>query len=166
MNYLYPGLLYVKKGQYDITTILGSCVSVCLWDPILKAGGINHYMLPLWNGEGLPSPKYGNIAIEKLIAKMLELGCEKENLVAKVFGGGAVLKEVTVLNVGERNAIVAEDMLNGERIPIVGKSLGGDYGRKIIFNTASGEVLLRRVQRIGERTREQPRLSLTREDFG
>lgn len=151
-HFLYPGRLYVKRGQCHVTTILGSCVSVCLWDPKLKAGGINHYMLPLWNGEGLPSPKYGNIAIEKLVSRMLELGSRKEELMAKVFGGGAVLNNSSGINVGERNSIIAEDILKNEGIPIIGKSLGGEFGRKIIFNTASGEVLMKKVHKIGDRT--------------
>ncbi len=145
--YLYPGLLFAQKEACMITTVLGSCVSVCLWDPVSNTGGINHYMLPLWNGEGLPSPKYGNIAIQKLIEKMLALGCKKANLKAKVFGGGAVLQTSGgLLNVGERNITLAEDMLGDERIPIISKDVGGTQGRKLIFCTGSGEVLMRKIR--------------------
>lgn len=134
-----------------VTTVLGSCISVCLWDPVTGTGGINHYMLPLWNGEGLPSPKYGNIAIRKLIDKMLLLGCRKENLKAKVFGGGAVMQTSGgLLNVGERNIMLAEDLLAEESIPIVSKDVGGDYGRKLIFCTASGTVLVKKIKRSAE----------------
>lgn len=130
-----------------MTTVLGSCIAVCLWDSIANIGGINHYMLPLWNGEGLPSPKYGNIAIKKLIEKMQSLGCRKENLKAKVFGGGAVMQTSGgLLNVGERNIMLAEDMLADEKIPIISKDLGGDYGRKIIFCTSSGTVLMKKIR--------------------
>ncbi|MBF0165687.1 MAG: chemotaxis protein CheD, partial [Magnetococcales bacterium] len=62
-----PGALFAQNGAYVITTVLGSCIAVCLWDRMRKEGGMNHYKLPLWNGDGLPSPKYGNIAIAKLI---------------------------------------------------------------------------------------------------
>ena len=99
-HFLYPGALYAQKGECVVSTILGSCVSVCLWDPLLKIGGINHYMLALWNGEGLPSPKYGNIAITKLIEKMLSLGRRKGDLKAMVFGGGEVLEPREVFLVG------------------------------------------------------------------
>ena len=69
-HYLYPGALFINKRAYYVTTILGSCVAVCIYDRRLKIGGINHYLLPLWNGDGLPSPKFGNIAIKQLISKM------------------------------------------------------------------------------------------------
>ena len=69
-HYLYPSALFAEKEQYMVDTILGSCVAVCLFDTKLKIGGINHYMLPLWNGNGLASPKFGNIATEKLIEKI------------------------------------------------------------------------------------------------
>ena len=66
-HYLYPSALFAEKERYMVDTILGSCVAVCLFDSVKKIGGINHYMLPLWNGNGLASPKFGNIATEKLI---------------------------------------------------------------------------------------------------
>jgi len=145
--YLYPGELFVKKGPYVVTTILGSCISVCLFDPILRLGGINHYMLALWNGEGLATPRYGNIAITKLINKMLELGASKDRLIAKVFGGAAVLQGNSgLMGVGDRNIIIAEDMLADERIPIVAKDVGGTLGRKIIFNTETSEILLKKIK--------------------
>ena len=87
--YLYPAALVVPKKPTIVHTILGSCVSVCLFDKKNNFGGINHFMLPLWNGNGLASPKYGNIAIEKLYENMLQTGSEHKNLIAKVFGGGA-----------------------------------------------------------------------------
>jgi len=146
--YLTPGNIFVSREGYHVTTILGSCVSVCLWDPVIKAGGINHFMLPLWNGDGLASPRYGNIAIRKLIAKMLDLGAEKRRLQAKVFGGGDVIKMGnTFMNIGERNIITAEDVLEREGIPVIGKDVGGTRGRKIIYNTATNEVLLKRLKK-------------------
>ncbi len=130
-----------------VTTLLGSCISVCLWDPVSKTGGINHYALPLWNSRGRPSPKYGNIAILKLIEKMLVLGCKKEDLKAKVFGGGAVIKTYGErLNVGDQNIMLAQDILSIERIAIISSDVGGDCGRKLIFNTGTGEVLMRRIR--------------------
>lgn len=143
-HYLYPSELFMNKRPHLVTTILGTCVSVCLWDNHLKIGGINHYMLPLWNGEGLASPKYGNIAIGKLIEKMEIAGSNRKNIVAKLFGG----KEENTINgtgrfrIGERNAEIAIELLSEEKIKIVAKSLGGHSGRKIQFHTDSGEVLM------------------------
>ena len=141
-HFLYPSTMFASAQPAEVTTILGSCVAVCLWDRYLGIGGINHYMLPTWNGMELASPKYGNIAIERLTEKMLQLGCKKNNLVAKVFGGGEVITVTSSsMHIGERNIMVAEEMLQENNIPIIGRSTGGKNGRKIIFNTHTGEVL-------------------------
>lgn len=146
--FLYPSAIYTSKEPYLVNTILGSCVSVCLWDKVLKQGGMCHYMLPLWNGEGLASPKYGNIAIEKLIEKLVDLGSQKKNIIAKVFGGGEVIDtETQVFQIGERNIKLAFDILYEMKISIVSSSVGGKFGRKIIFNTHTGEVKQRYVKR-------------------
>src|SRR5512139_2199925 len=145
-HYLMAGNLFVPEEAHLVTTVLGSCVSVCLWDSILRFGGINHYMLPFWNGEGLASPKYGNIAIAKLLERMLELGSERRSLRAKVFGGGVVLNVTNpFMNIGERNVQLAEDMLRSENIPIISADTGGKVGRKLIFNTETGTVLLKKL---------------------
>lgn len=140
--YLYPGSLFVDKHPHYITTLLGSCVAVCLYDKRLKYGGMNHYLLPMWNGKGLASPKYGNIAIQQLVEKMERLGSRKQDLIAKVFGGAAVLEsESNVFLIGERNIRIADKILEQEmRIKIVAASTGGKQGRKIVFNTLTGEV--------------------------
>lgn len=104
-------------------------------------------MLPFWNGQGLPSPKYGNIAIEKLYEKLLQKGASKNNIIGKVFGGGEVIQNITSqFNIGERNILVAEEILSELKIPIKAQSTGGKQGRKIIFNTLTGEVIQRYVQ--------------------
>lgn len=147
-HFLYPSTLYVSKEQTFVSTILGSCVAVCLYDPILKLGGINHYMLPLWNGQGLASTKYGNIAIEKLIEKMLGFGCHKKNMIAKVFGGGEVIDtQISQFLIGERNIHIAHKILKEQGIKITGESVGGKLGRKIQFNTYTGEVLQRIIKK-------------------
>lgn len=147
-NFLYPSTLLVSNSPSVVTTILGSCVAVCLYDPILKIGGINHYMLPLWNGEGLASPKYGNIAIEKLVEKMYQQGSKKTNLVAKVFGGGEVIDTIIKqFNIGERNIKIAMEMLEMYNIPIVAQSVGGKLGRKIQYTTNTGEVKHKFIER-------------------
>jgi chemotaxis protein CheD len=145
--YLYPAALIITDKPSYVHTILGSCVSVCLYDRITKSGGINHYMLSFWNGDGLPTPKYGNIAIEKLIEKMIMSGSRIEHLVAKIFGGAEVIESVNqTFNIGKKNIDIAYDMLNERKIPVVAHSTGGNLGRKIIFNSYSGEVIHRFVK--------------------
>ncbi|MCP4522009.1 MAG: chemotaxis protein CheD [Cytophagales bacterium] len=144
-HYLYPSALFADPAPHQVTTILGTCVAVCLWDPINKIGGINHYMLPFWNGEGLASPKYGNIAIEKLVQKMMSMGSSPDYLQAKVFGGkgGSGGQSSSVYQIGERNITVAQEMLKEYGIPIVSSSTGGEFGRKLLFFTDTGEVLMK-----------------------
>jgi len=143
-HYLYPGTLFAHRQAHQVTTVLGSCVSVCLWDAAVRVGGINHYLLPLWNGEGLATPKYGNIAIIKLIEKVQSLGAGGK-MVAKVFGGASMWEKTEgLLAIGQRNIDLALELLEKNRIPVVSRDLGGPVGRKIIFNTADGSVLLKR----------------------
>lgn len=141
-HFLHPSTIWVSKEPYWVTTVLGSCVSICLFDKKKCVGGINHFMLPFWNGEGLESPRYGNVAILQLFQKMLELGVRKEDIVCKIFGGGEVLgDQPSIFNVGQRNVELARKVIMEMGIPIVSSSTGGKLGRKIHFNTGTGEVL-------------------------
>ena len=148
VHFLYPAELFISRTPYQVNTILGSCVSVCLYDPVLQIGGINHFMLPYWNGQGLASPKYGNIAIDRLADKMISLGCNKNNLKAKLFGGGEVIEtNIVQFNIGQRNIEVARLLLEEMKIPIISSSLGGKLGRKIEFYTSTGDVRQKYVQK-------------------
>lgn len=162
-HYLYPGFLLVEEAPHIVTTVLGSCVSVCLWDPVTKIGGINHYMLPSWNGGGSPSFKYGDIAIRGLIEKMFKKG-SKRNLTAKVFGGARMLQQSTPdynppafaegrlrgqdssLEIGGKNIEIAEDILKDYGIPIISSDVGGNMGRKIIFHMHTGDVFVKKIR--------------------
>ncbi len=145
-QFLMPGAIFANRDEYEVLTVLGSCVSLCLWDIKKRAGGINHFILPLWNGEGLPTPKYGNIAIDQLLKKMIRLGCHKESLVAKVFGGSNMFSESKgVYAVGERNIALAELLMTEHGIPVVASDTGGKSSRRLIFNCSTGVVYLRKV---------------------
>ena len=147
-HYLYPGNLFVHHEPHVVTTILGSCVSVCLWDPVLKIGGINHYMLPFWNGEGIPVPRYGNIAIGKLVEKMLLCGSQKKNIKAKIFGGSNLGQNSKgMMNVGERNVLVAQEILAEKKIPIISSDVGGSQGRRLLYFTDCGLVRVRKIKK-------------------
>lgn len=144
-HFLYASTIYAEGHPAEIQTVLGSCVSVCLFDTARKIGGMNHYMLPLWKGEGLATPKFGNIAIDKLLEKMLHLGSLKRNLVAKVFGGAEQLEEMSLYGIGRRNIQVATDQLAVLGIPVVGSNVGGSVGRKIVFHSSTGLVYMKFV---------------------
>lgn len=138
--YLHSGKVFCSKKPHMVHTILGSCVAVSLWDQVMHFGSINHYMLP--DKAGSTSFKYGNIAIAELIKRMVGMGSVKSNIKAKIFGGSEIANPKGIFNIGERNIILAQEMLKDERIPIVSFSVGGPVGRKLIFNSASGEVLI------------------------
>lgn len=134
--------LHVAKEPMEIMTVLGSCVAVCLWDQKCKVAGINHYLLPLWNGEGFKSLKYGNVSITKLIEEMISNGASKNNLVAKIFGG-ATINLSSAFSIGDRNILIAEDLLADYRIPIVARDVGGAQGRKVIISSVDGSVYVK-----------------------
>ena len=142
-HFLYPGTIYSEAPACLISTVLGSCVAVCLWDKIALRGGMNHIMLPLWNGEGLATPKYGNIAMDKLLSKVMAMGCRREHLVAKVFGGANLSGTgLELFMIGERNLTLVFQMLEDYGIAVVAKDVGGRVGRKVIMNTETGVVLV------------------------
>lgn len=145
-HFLYASTVYADRRATEIQTVLGSCVSVCLYDQKLNFGGMNHYMLPLWDGEGLATAKYGNIAIEKLLERMFALGATRKNLIAKVFGGADQLGENGYFSIGKRNMLLAQDTLTDLHIPIVASNVGGSVGRKVLFNSESGQVLMKFVK--------------------
>ena len=143
-QFLFPSAIFVEPMPHQVLTILGSCVAVCLYDDRLKYGGINHYMLPWWNGNVMPTPKYGDVAIERLIEKMISLGSYQGNLVAKIFGGAHQLTAVdSGLGVGDRNVVTAEKILHRHGIPIISRNTGGDRGRRIVFHTHTNQVFMK-----------------------
>ena len=156
-HYLSQGQIFAHRLPHQISTVLGSCVAVCLWDSQKGFGGMNHFMLPMWNGEGLASPKYGNIAISKLIEKMDALGGVRSDYVAKVFGGGNVLgseEKPFQFQIGTRNAEYALQALEHEKIPVVAKKLAPQHGLKIMMHSGTGEILLRPVKKMSDRVKK------------
>ena len=139
-HFLFPSTIFISRTSTIVQTILGSCVSVCLFDMVRGYGAINHYMLPWWNGDSIPSPKYGDIAVSRLIEAMVQRGSKKENIVAKIFGGA---DQLTLGNIGQKNISTAEQILNRESIAIIARSTGGSLGRKIIFHTHTNKVFVK-----------------------
>ena len=138
---LYPADIFANRAPSIVSTVLGSCVSVCLHDPVLELGTVNHYILPIWNGTDEATMKYGNISIVLILRELLLYGCKLEHLIARVYGGAEVLRGMpTNFHIGSRNVKIAFEILNEFRIPILSSDVGGTKGRKINFNTLTGEV--------------------------
>jgi chemotaxis receptor (MCP) glutamine deamidase CheD len=141
--FLMPGDVMVANENALISTLLGSCVAVCLWDPLTKIGGMNHYLLPVVLPNEKPSPRYGSFAIEHLIQEMDKKGADIYQLQAKIFGGGNVLTDNKIgQSIGVRNIALAENTLRERGIWVVRKDVGGDRGRKITLNTTTFEVVV------------------------
>ena len=141
-----PGEYYITQRDMLIVTVLGSCVSACLRDPVAKVGGMNHFMLPDREGEGplSASARYGAYAMELLINQLFALGARRERLEAKVFGAARVLPGMS--DIGERNAAFAIDYLKRESIRVLAEDLGHDEPCKIYYFAQSGRVLLKRLK--------------------
>lgn len=142
--YLQPGQLHAACSPTAITTVLGSCVSVCLYDPTARAGGMNHFLLPIpVNRER--SARFGNVAMEELFASVGRLATGGGSLRAKVFGGASVLgtRPTGRRPLGEENVLVALKMLLEKGIPVVDGDVGGTRGRKLVFHTDDGSAWMR-----------------------
>ena len=145
---ILPGEYYYTSKDMLIVTVLGSCVSACIRDRVKGLGGMNHFMLPDGGEPGNPvsaSMRYGTYAMEVLINDLLKAGARREHLEAKVFGGGAVLKGFTAINVGERNAAFVLNFLKTERIRVVAEDLNDIHPRKVYFFPRTGKVLVKKL---------------------
>ncbi|MDD5400908.1 MAG: chemotaxis protein CheD [Sulfurimonas sp.] len=143
-NFIHVGQIHVDTEPILISTVLGSCVAVCLYDKRVCVGGMNHYLLPFWNGNGLQSLKFGNISIPKLIESMIDKGAKSNTMEAKIFGGASInFSSCQTMMVGEKNILVAREILNDYKIKIVAEDVGGNSGRKIQLNLEQGKVLLK-----------------------
>ena len=122
-----------------LTTILGSCVAVCMRDPKTGVGGMNHFLLPEGRAEGLDEGRrYGAYAMELLINELLRSGARRERLEAKLFGGARMFGGLS--DVGASNAAFAEKFLRDEGIPIVGSSTGGTEARRVQYWPTTGRA--------------------------
>jgi chemotaxis protein CheD len=143
--YLHPGEIHATTRACVITTILGSCVSVCLFEPGGKVGGANHFLLPeLRNGEPA-STRYAPGAIDALVTQLVSLGARRARLSAKLFGGANVLHAFQdgARHIGAANVEAARAALAVLRIPIEAEDVGGTRGRKLMFSTHDGAAWVR-----------------------
>ncbi|MBF0170757.1 MAG: response regulator [Nitrospinae bacterium] len=149
--FILPGELVVIRQPTVIATLLGSCVAVCLYSKGGNGGGMNHYMLPSGTNDGMLA-KYGDYATEKLLEQFAKIEPNPANLVAKIYGGGAVVGHLnTGFKVGDRNIEIARSILAKKGIRIAFEDVGGDLGRKIFFDNTTGDVEVRMIQKSDQR---------------
>ena len=153
---ILPGEYYCTFKDMLIVTVLGSCVSACIRDRVSGIGGMNHFMLPDSGDNGNPlisaSARYGTYAMEVLINELLKSGARRENLEAKVFGGGNVLRGLTALNVGERNAAFVRAYLKAEGIRVLAEDLNDIFPRKVYYFPRTGRVLVKKLRELNNNT--------------
>ena len=141
-HYLIPGTIFAAAQPFAISTIVGSGVVVCLWDSSHSLGGANHFMLPEGPEDSEHATRYANVANPVLLQRLLDLGAERENLAARIFGGS--LPQLTFGNggtrLGERNVEVATRFLHENGIRLVQSEVGGNHGRKLVFQTDDGRA--------------------------
>ena len=143
-KFIIAGEIFLAQEETDIATVLGSCIAVCLYDKIRKVSAMNHYLLPLWNGNGIQSPRFGNLSIPIMIDKMIADGSNIRYLEAKLFGGAqGIDTKLEAFMIGKKNIIVAKEILSEYRIPIVAEDTAGAHGRKIVMNSVSGKIKMR-----------------------
>lgn len=145
-HFLYPGQVFVSADPICISTILGSCAAVCLWDRHKKAGGLNHYLLPEAPDDGPNRLRYGSFANPELLRQVLSLGCEVRNLQAKIFGGSSAFGPDLSRALGTRNVQLAEDFLRSEGIPVVEKDVSGKRGRRLVFQVFDGVTVIKNFE--------------------
>lgn len=152
---ILPGEYYVTLHDEAITTVLGSCISACIRDPELGAGGMNHFMLPEDNGNsnwgepGSLSTRYGSAAMERLINDLLKAGARRERLEVKLFGGGKILASNT--QIGLRNIDFAHEWLDAEGYAVAREDVGGNVPRRVIYFPASGRALVKHLMPVESR---------------
>lgn len=155
--------LHVIQGEHCtsdspdavMTTVLGSCVAACLYDPVRRIGGMNHFLLP--DDIGARDLRHASAAMEVLVNSLIKQGALRERLEAKLFGGGRMLAGLP--DIGRRNGEAAVSFLRGEGIKLRAQSLGGTQARRLRFWPATGkaqQMLLHQAQDVPARIPPQP----------
>jgi chemotaxis protein CheD len=153
---LHPGEYFATDKDMVLVTVLGSCVAACLRDVRTGIGGMNHFMLPKTEKDPTSpvsmSARYGTFAMEILINQLIKMGARRENMEAKVFGGGNVLRGFTMNNIGESNANFVLEYLANEKIPVRAEDMLGVHPRKIYYFPATGKVFVKKIMQLHNAT--------------
>ena len=155
---LLPGEYYVTTKEEAVVTVLGSCVSACIRDRVFGIGGMNHFMLPIhegerstWQGSVVDQiTRFGNYAMEHLINDIISHGGMRKNLEVKVFGGGRIVQGLS--DIGACNVRFVLDYLEEEALPVLTRDLNGNYPRKIYYFPKTGRVLMKKLASLHNNT--------------
>lgn len=146
--HLEPGYVYCSGKGAVIRTVVGSCVAVCLWDLKKHAGGMNHFMHPRRGENDKRTTYFGDVALPVLVNMMRrEFGSKKSDLHVQIYGGGSPMN-FSEQTVGEENIAAARDFIKKVGLHLVSEDVGGTMGRKLLFDTATGQVAILKVQQL------------------
>ena len=154
--FLQPGDWYVADAEYQIRTILGSCVSITLWHPATRIGGMSHFLLPTRGATAKDQPldgRYGDEALQLMLNKLTNAGISPADCQAKIFGGGNMFPaqmRAGATNVGQRNGEAARALLLENGIPIMSECLFGIGHRQVVFDVSRGDVWSCQVKPINQ----------------
>lgn len=151
---ILPGQYYVTRGPETIVTVLGSCISACIRDSIAGIGGMNHFMLPLsrkgndhWRAaDPSAATRYGNFAMEHMINDILTNGGKRRYLEIKICGGGRVLKNMKITDIGQKNIEFVRDYIETEGLNLLVEDVGGIYPRKVQYVPATGQLKIKKLR--------------------
>lgn len=152
---ILPGEVYVTKQNELISTVLGSCISACVYDYKMGIGGMNHFMLPANNNAGIDSLscRYGNWAMEFLINEIIKNGGSRDNFKIKIFGGGKIIKGMG--DIGEGNIMFVSQYLKNEGFLVESHDVGGPWPRKVLFNPTTGKAHVKKLRSMHNDTIQQ-----------
>ncbi len=145
--FLQPGFVYMPVKPAIISTVVGSCVAVCVFDRKQKVGAMNHFQLPYIDDPQQATARYGNVSVSLLINMMIAEGSKASHLEAQIIGG-AFHPDISQENIGQENIGIAKKIIEKKKISIVSEDVGGEKGRKIVFNIAMNEVAVVKVDNI------------------
>jgi chemotaxis protein CheD len=140
---LTAGQIFASVQPRTIVTMLGSCVSVCLYDDTTGIGGASHFVEPLGEPDAVDPLRFGNVAINALLERLMRLGAKRHYLAAKIIGGAQMGSDAEPGSVGAANIDIARQVLHAERIPVHTEETGGQRGRQLHFATANGTAWVR-----------------------
>lgn len=145
--YLFPGQIFTAAEPVLVTTILGSCIAVCLWDPEAGVGGVNHFLLARNPMRGAADARYGDTAMDRLLEKVIGHGAVPRRLLARIVGGACVVAGLNAGrgSIGEQNILVAREFLQRQRIAVEEEQTGGTSGRKLRFHTGNGSSSVKEI---------------------
>ena len=145
--FLDAGYLFLATKSTVVSTVLGSSVSVCIYDRKRKVGGINNFQFPFTAEKNQATARYGNVATIALVRMMVNDGSKTKHMEAQILGG-AHNRDVSPKNIGMENIMAARKILAKEKINIASEDVGGKKGRKIIFDTNTNEIAVIKVKKL------------------